>query len=102
MKFDNLFQDPTSDSQAPYADTLILDGGGMDVRYGGETVAHVSFENIDQFEVAYHAMDPDFEPAPEWTEDGEELLPITVEELIENQVHQLLTTLGELRGWERS
>lgn len=101
MKFDKLFQDPFSDSEAPYADTIILDGGGMDVRYGGETVAHVSFQDVDPFEIAFHAMPEDWEAHEEWDEDALVLLPITRAEILENNIYRCLTRLGEERGWER-
>lgn len=101
MKFTNLYQDPESDSEAPYADTLVLDGGGMDVKYGGETVAHVSFEDIDPFEIAFHAMPEDWEPTPEWDE-NDELMTITSAELMENHLYKCLNMLGQARGWQRS
>lgn len=102
MKFTNLFQDPESDSPAPYADTFVLDGGGMDVSYGGETVAHVSFEDVDPFELAYHAMPDDWEPHEEWDAEDEVLLPITSEELLENGIYKMLNALAALKGWQRS
>ena len=105
MKFSNLFQDPASDSEAPYADTLILDAGGLDVRYGGEAIAHVSFEDIDPFELAFHAMPDDWEPHPEWIERGEDMItfiPRTTAELLENSIYTMLNRLGEARGWQRS
>lgn len=100
MKFTNLFQDPESDSPAPYADTFVLDGGGMDVKYGGETVAHVSFEDVDPFELAYHAMPDDWEPHPEWDENS--MFIATSEEILENGIYRLLKSLGDNRGWQRS
>lgn len=108
MKLENLYQDPESDSDAPYADTLIIDAGGMDVKYGGETVAHVSFEDVDPFEIAFHAVPDDWEPHPEWKEIGnpEEgmitLLPLSPVQLAENAVNRALLHLGRVRGWERS
>lgn len=101
MKFTNLFQDPESDSEAPYADTLVLDQGGMTVGYAGETVAHVSFEEIDPFELAFHALPDDWEPYAEWSDDFG-LLYVTDAELTENAVYRLLNELGRLKGWKRS
>jgi len=103
MKFTNLFQDPESDSPAPYADTIIVDEGGMDVKYGGETVAHVSFDDLDPFEIAFHAMPADWEPNPEWDDDEDNPTFIATEEdLLENAAYRYLTILGEVRGWKRS
>lgn len=101
MKFENLFQDPLSDSEAPYSDTVILDAGGMDIRYGGETVAHVSFQDVDPFEIAFHAMPDDWEPHEEWDEDLQKTLPVTTADLLENNIYRCLTRLGEERGWVR-
>lgn len=101
MKLDNLFQDPNSDSDAPYADTIILDAGGIDVRYGGETVAHVSFEDADPFEIAFHTIPDDWEPHAEW--DAElGLIPLSPHQIAENGVNRALLHLGRVRGWERS
>lgn len=106
MKLDNLYQDPNSDSDAPYADTIIIDSGGMDVRYGGETVAHVSFEDVDPFEIAFHAIPADWEPHAEYEYDEENdqvrFLPISPYQLAENGVNRALLHLGRVRGWERS
>lgn len=102
MIFQNLYQDPESDSDAPYADTLVLDAGGMGVQYAGETVAHVSFEEIDPFELAFHALPEDWEPYPEWDAATQRFLPITEAELIENAAYSMLNALGKLRGWKRS
>jgi hypothetical protein len=100
VKFTNLFQDPLNDSEAPYADTLVLDAGGMDVKYAGETVAHVSFDEIDPFEIAFHAMPEDWEPHEEWSDSG--MFVATTEEVIENHLYKILSQLGQMRGWERS
>lgn len=97
MIFRNLFQDPESDSDAPYADALVLDCGGMGVQYAGETIAHVSFEEVDPFELAFHAMPDDWEAYPETLNP-----PLTSEELCENAVYRHLNALGKLRGWKRS
>lgn len=102
MKFDNLFQDPFSDSEAPYAESLMVDSGGMQVYYGGDTIAHVSFEDVDPFELAFHAMPTDWEPHEEWDAEDEVALPVTTAELLENNIYRCLTRLGKERGWERS
>lgn len=98
MKLENLYQDPQS--EAPYADALVLDQGGMDLKYGGDTIAHVSFEGLDPFEIAFHAMPADWEPHEEW-DDKIGLLPVTPEQIVENGIYHLLSTLGKLKGWER-
>jgi len=100
MKFENLFQDPLSDSDAPYAESVVLDAGGLDARYGGETIAHVSFQDVDPFEIMYHAMPDDWEPHKEY--DGTNVLYVSPEEVVENSIHQMLNYLGTLKGWQRS
>jgi hypothetical protein len=106
VKIDNLYQDPESDSDAPYADTLIIDAGGLDVKYGGETVAHVSFEDVDPFEIAFHAVPDDWEPHREYEfnakDDTLELFDLTRVQLAENAVNRALLELGEAQGWERA
>jgi hypothetical protein len=100
MKFNNLFQDP--ESEVPYASSMLLDQGGISLRYADEDIAHVSFEDVDPFEIAFHAIPDDWEFHPEWDEENQKLLPITNAELAENTVYRVLTVLGELRGWKRS
>ena len=101
MIFRNLFQDPESDSDAPYADALVLDCGGMGVQYAGETIAHVSFEEVDPFELAFHAMPDDWEPYPEWDAKTQKFVA-TSGELAENAIYYYLNELGVTRGWKRS
>ena len=96
MKIDNLHQE--HDSEAPYADTLVLDAGGMDVMYGGEAVAHVSFEGLDPFEIAFHALPDDWEPHE--SKNGR-YFGITEVEFLENETYALLAELGKVKGWER-
>ena len=102
MKFTNLFQDPESDSEAPYADTFVLDAGGLDVKYGGDTLAHVSFEDLDPFEIAFHAMPDDWEPHPEWDEMADYMFIATPDQVAENSIYRILNELGRLKGWVRS
>lgn len=99
MKFPNLYQDPENDSDAPYADTLVLDAGGLDVKYSGETVAHVSFEGLDPFELAYHALPDDFERHEDLDGTG---LGLTITEGLENLIANALDALAVARGWERA
>lgn len=98
MKANNLYQD-TESTEAPYADEFILDAGGIDVKLGGENIAHISFDNLDPFEIAYFAMPDDWEPHPEFDEDSNFIA--TAEEILENGVYKLLNALGDLRGWTR-
>jgi hypothetical protein len=100
MKFNNLFQD--NESEVPYASSMLLDQGGISLQYAGEDLGHVSFEDLDPFEIAFHAMPDDFEYHEEWDEETETLLPLTSAELAENMVYRTLSVLGELRGWKRS
>lgn len=99
MKLDNLHQE--HDAEAPYADTLVLDSGGMDVRYGGETVAHVSFEGLDPFEIAFHAVPDDWERHEEWDELDNKYIQLSVEQHCENGIYAMLEELGRIKGWER-
>lgn len=100
MKIDNLHQE--HDAEAPYADTLVLDAGGMEIHYGGETVAHVSFEGLDSFEIAFHAMPVDWERHEEWDELNNCYTQLSVEQHCENGIYAMLEELGRLKGWERA
>lgn len=96
MKIDNLHQE--HDADAPYADSLVLDAGGMNINHGGEPIAYVSFEGLDPFEIAFHAMPDDWEPH-EGMDGGP--LGLTQEELLENEIAMALKALGIMKGWER-
>ncbi len=106
MKLENLYQDPESDSEAPYADKIVIDSGGIDAFYGGDAVAHISFEDVDPFELAYHALPDDWEPHTEWemghdTDSGIKFVA-TTPQLLENQLYKMLNYLGRSKGWVRS
>ena len=98
MKIDNLHQE--HDADAPYADSVVLDAGGMNINLGGDPLAYVSFEGLDPFELAFHAMPDDWEPHIEWDEvNGFHYM--TVEQHCENGIYAMLKELGKLKGWER-
>lgn len=100
MKLDNLHQE--HDADAPYADSLVLDAGGMNVNLGGEPIAYVSFEGLDPFEIAFHAMPDDWEPHEEWNHLDNTYNQLTVEQHCENGIYGMLKELGKLKGWERN
>lgn len=100
MKIDNLHQE--HDADQPYADALVLDAGGMDLRYAGETMAHVSFEGLDPFEIAFHTMPDDWEPYEEWDHLNNCYVQLTVEQHCENGIYGMLNELGKLKGWTRA
>lgn len=96
MKLENLHQE--HDADAPYADSLVLDAGGMNINLGGEPLAYVSFEGQDPFELAFHAMPTDWERHEGL--DGT-ALGLTNDELLENMVYNGLELLGKVKGWKR-
>lgn len=98
MKFEKLYQDPESDSEAPYADALVLDAGGMNVMHCGEDIAYISFEGLDPLEIAFHAIPEDWEPHEGL--DGTKL-GLTTEEMLENATVKALSLLGKEKGWKR-
>ena len=103
MILENLYQDP--ESPAPYAEAMVIDAGGIDLKYGGEFLAHVSFDEVDPFEIAFHALPDDWAPHEETVEyDDREIafLPLTPAQLAENAVNRALIALGKARGWERA
>ena len=97
MKIDNLHQE--HDAAAPYADSLVLDAGGMNINLGGDPIAYVSFEGLDPFELAFHAMPDDWEPHEEW--DGG-MFVATSDQVAENTIYMTLKHLGAMKGWERN
>lgn len=94
MKFENLHQE--HDAEAPYADRIVLDSGGMNIDLGGEPLAYVSFEGLDQFELAFHAMPDDWEPNPGRANTQTEV------EFLENRIYECLEALGKEKGWKRN
>lgn len=97
MKIDNLHQE--HDAEAPYADSLVLDAGGMNINLGGDPLAYVSFEGLDPFELAYHTMPADWERHE--SRNGA-YFGIDEVQFLENETYALLTELGKVKGWERN
>lgn len=91
MKFENLHQE--HDAEAPYADRIVLDSGGMNIDLGGDPIAYVSFEGQDPFELAFHTMPDDWE-----RHEG----PLSSTEFAENEIYWMLNRLGDLKGWKRN
>ena len=89
----------TSSKEYVSAETMMLDEGGVELLIDGEIVLGGSFENLDNFELAYRVLPDDWEMHEEW--DGENLLPVTTEELLENNIYRCLITLAQLRGWSK-
>jgi hypothetical protein len=98
VKFENLYQDP--ESEAPYAESLLIDSGGMTLKVWDEPV-HVSFEGLDPFEVAFHAMPVDWERHEEWDHLNDTYNQLSVEQHCENGIYAMLEELGRIKGWER-
>lgn len=56
-----------------YAEQLVIDEGGIDLKSGGETVISASFDKLDPFQLAYEVLPESFSfPTPqdslEWEE----------------------------------
>lgn len=89
----------TSSKEYVSAETMLLDEGGVELLIDGEIVTGGSFENLDNFELAYRVLPDDWEPHEEW--DGENILPVSTEELLENSIYRGLKLLAEYRGWSK-
>ena len=89
----------TSSKEYVSAETMMLDEGGVELLIDGEIVTGGSFENLDNFELAYRVLPDDWEAHEEW--DGENILPISTEDLLENNIYRCLYTLAQLRGWSK-
>lgn len=91
----------TSSKEYVSAETMLLDEGGVELLIDGEIVTGGSFENLDNFELAYRVLPDDWELHEEWDAYDEVLLPITTEDLLENMIYRCLNELAELRGWSK-
>lgn len=58
----------TDVEEIQYADEFVIDEGGIDLKYAGESVLSASFDHVDNFQLAYEVL-PESYLLP--TEDGE-------------------------------
>lgn len=61
----------TDNEEIMYADEFVIDEGGIDLKVDGECVLGVSFDHVDNFQLAYevlpeHFTFPDKESGEEW------------------------------------
>jgi hypothetical protein len=48
--------DENDEAGAPYAESIVIDEGGIDLKIDGETIIGASFEGIDSYQLAYELL----------------------------------------------
>jgi hypothetical protein len=100
--------DANNPAEAPYAETLIVDEGGIDLKVDGETIISASFEGLNPFQIAYEVLPEAFlfengQDALDW----EELVAVSAnseymdDEDLELAARAFLTALARRNGYEK-
>lgn len=92
-----------------YADQLVIDEGGIDLKSGGETVISASFDKLDPFQLAYEVLPETYILPADLTgpEDEESIqaLSVMVEEVTDEELEYsarlFLTALARRNGYEK-
>jgi len=95
-----------------YAETIVIDEGGVDLKIDGETIISAAFEGLDPFQLAYEVLPqefgfPDAETREEWHATLDELVkeegvPSDLTDVdIELVVRLFLTALARRKGYEK-
>lgn len=91
-----------------YADEFVIDEGGIDLKWDGKSVLSVSFDHVDNYQIAYevlpetYTLSPDADP-----EQFEEALQILAEREnvtdldLEGSARLFLTALARRKGYEK-
>lgn len=58
--------DENDEAGAPYAESIVIDEGGIDLKIDGETIIGASFEGIDNFQLAYEVLPEHFLLPKNW------------------------------------
>ena len=100
----NKIQTPSTDTENFYADSILIDEGGVELFVGGELELGASFEGVDNFELAYRVLPEDFDT----TLDGEfdlvgegEISRTATEEELEAMIWIHSQELAERRGYAK-
>jgi hypothetical protein len=91
-----------------YADLMVIDEGGIDLKVDGETILGASFEGIDPFQIAYEVL-PEHYLLPEDVTGPEFELTVQVltddegwsDEDLEHTARMFLTALARRNGYEK-
>lgn len=92
-----------------YADEMVIDEGGIDLKVDGASVLSASFDGVDLFQLAYEVLPEDFEmpelEREQWLETldtlGEPSVSIVTDEDLELLARLALTALARRKGYEK-
>lgn len=97
----------TDVEEIQYADTFVIDEGGIDLKYAGESVLSASFDNVDNFQLAYEVLPEGFTVPPAngfWMENVDKLASETGRYSdidLELGARAFLTALARRNGYEK-
>lgn len=102
----------TDVEEIQYADTFVIDEGGIDLQYAGESVLSASFDNVDNFQLAYEVLPESFIfPDPQDAKDWEEMVRQCAQQTgtasdltdvdLELVARAFLTALARRKGYEK-
>jgi hypothetical protein len=100
------------DGGAMYAETIVIDEGGVDLKIDGETIISASFDGVDHFQLAYEVLPESYtfsnpEDREGWDTLVEEASKHTgvpsdlTDEDIELAARAFLTALARRKGYEK-
>lgn len=101
--------DENDEAGAPYAESIVIDEGGIDLKIDGETIIGASFEGLDSYQLAYAVLPETFTLPRNWggsdAFEGAVILATENQELsdleLEASARLFLTTLARRNGYEK-
>lgn len=99
----------TDNDEIMYADEFVIDEGGIDLKVDGECVLGVSFDHVDNFQLAYEVLPESFTfESKQAAEDFEKLVELTTANTegipdtdLELAARAFLTALARRNGYEK-
>lgn len=98
----------TDVEEIQYADEFVIDEGGIDLKYAGESVLSASFDHVDNFQLAYEVLPEGFLLPPDVNADKFEngiqnIADSPFSDLdLEANARLFLTALARRKGYEKS
>lgn len=100
--------DENDEAGAPYAESIVIDEGGIDLKIDGHTIIGASFEGLDSYRLAYEVLPETFILPPDSpAEQFEEAIEILtndsrISELdLEGSARLFLTALARRNGYAK-
>ena len=96
----------TDSEEIMYAEEFVIDEGGIDLKVDGECVLGVSFDHVDNFQLAYEVLPESYVIPPENPSYLENLEIITADDDVSDVDLELLarlalTALARRNGYEK-